>query len=167
VRPAQTAIGKELGVPQNTISRWLSQNNGKATQAIMANIGDFSQNGLSTATHPHYLVVCEGEEITKVKPDRVGSKGQGFITTFLFRGNGLLFLPRDIILICNSSSSLISHNIIQFPLPLPNHLSFIIQTPTAKATRPANRCTATYSQLPAHYRLGKTGRTGSQPAPAG
>jgi len=59
---SQIAIGKELGVPQNTISRWLRQNNGKATQAILANIGDFSQNGLSTATHSRYLVVCQAVE---------------------------------------------------------------------------------------------------------
>ena len=51
---SQTAIGKELGVPQNTISRWLSQNNGQATQAIMDNIGGFIHNGLSTATNSRY-----------------------------------------------------------------------------------------------------------------
>jgi len=59
---SQGAIVEELGVPQRTISRWLSQNNGKATQAILANIGDFSQSGLSTATHSRYLVVCEAVE---------------------------------------------------------------------------------------------------------
>lgn len=64
---SQTAIGKELGVPQNTISRWLSQNNGQATQAIMDNIGGFIHNGLSTAVHPHYLVVCQWKEENKKK----------------------------------------------------------------------------------------------------
>lgn len=59
---SQTAIGKELGVPQNTISRWLSQNNGQATQAIMDKAPNVIHNGLSTAVHPHYLVVCQSVE---------------------------------------------------------------------------------------------------------
>ncbi|MBA7702025.1 hypothetical protein ES703_110776 [subsurface metagenome] len=63
---SQTAIAKELGVNHRTIGRWLSENNGAATQGIMPKEPNNGHNALSTGTPPRYLVVCE--RVEKFRP---------------------------------------------------------------------------------------------------
>ena len=63
---SQTAIGKELGVDHSTISRWLSQNNGHATQCILHKGLNTVQNAPPVGTTPRYLVVCD--RVEKFRP---------------------------------------------------------------------------------------------------
>lgn len=59
---SQTAIAKELGVNHRTIGRWLSENNGAATQGILPKEPNNGHDALSTGTPPRYLVVYEEVE---------------------------------------------------------------------------------------------------------
>lgn len=56
--PNPAAIGKELGVPQNTIGDWLNVNGCHRTEAEIAKTPDPGENRLTVATAPRYLVVC-------------------------------------------------------------------------------------------------------------
>ena len=58
----QGSIAKELGVSQRTISNWLSTNGDNSKEAIIAKMGDASNNCLSVETTRHYLVVCQTVE---------------------------------------------------------------------------------------------------------
>jgi hypothetical protein len=54
---SQAEIGRELGVSQRTISRWLKATPGEGRVPEMGNAGGNTQNGLSGRRPPRYLVV--------------------------------------------------------------------------------------------------------------
>ena len=55
-------ISEKLGVDHRTISNWLSTNGCDGKEAIIAKMGNVSNNCLSVRTIPHYLVVCQTVE---------------------------------------------------------------------------------------------------------
>ena len=54
---SQAQIGRELGVPRRTVSRWVNGERGQDRAVKMANVGEDGQNDLSARRPPRYLVV--------------------------------------------------------------------------------------------------------------
>lgn len=77
---SQTAIAKELGVSQRTISDWLSTNGCDGKEVIIAKMGNVSNNCLSVRTIPHYLVVCQATQAIMAQTPIIGNNGLAIAT---------------------------------------------------------------------------------------